>query len=202
METRKRILDAAEKVFSRHGFDGASLREIATLADVPVGLVHHHGGSKEALFAETVRRHAGLLAEIRMRDLKALKEKGPLTLEAIMDCFFRAYQKLVNEEGDQWLDYGRLVAHVSADARWRDLAAECFDPTTQHFMEAILSLYPKATSELAATGQIFSVAAMLAFFNANWRLETLSPGASPPDMNHLVRFSAAGMKALLQAKPA
>jgi TetR/AcrR family transcriptional regulator len=48
--TRKRILDAAAREFSEHGFDGARLSRIARRADTSKQLVHHHFGTKEKLF--------------------------------------------------------------------------------------------------------------------------------------------------------
>lgn len=198
LQTRKRILDAAEKTFAEHGFDGASLRDIAAQAKVPVGLVHHHGSNKEALFCEVVRRRATELSDIRIHDLDVLIEQPDVTLKDIFDCFFRAYLKLVKDDSDQWISYGRLVAHVSADARWRELAIECFDPTTHRFLDEILKLYPKASRQMAAIGQIFSVAAMLAFFNSAWRIETLSPDEPRAEIDQLVDFCTAGVDALLQ----
>ncbi|WP_169569410.1 TetR family transcriptional regulator [Sneathiella limimaris] len=197
--TKERIFNAAEISFSKQGFEGASLRDIAKLADVPVGLVRHHGGSKEDLFTQTVKRRADQLATIRLRDLETLREQGSLTLSLILDCFFRAYVKLVSDEGESWFNYGRLVAHVSADPRWQQLAADCFDPTTHVFLEEILKLYPEAELHKAATGQVYSVAALLAFFNSTWRIESLGGQSSEASLDDLVKFCAAGMHALLSS---
>lgn len=49
VETRKAILAAAAEVFLRHGFAGASLSEIATLAGVTKGALYFHFPSKSAL---------------------------------------------------------------------------------------------------------------------------------------------------------
>jgi AcrR family transcriptional regulator len=50
--TRDRIRDAALALFGTHGFDGASVRDIAARAGVSPALVMHHFGSKEALRTE------------------------------------------------------------------------------------------------------------------------------------------------------
>lgn len=49
--TRSEILDAARHLFSEAGFEGATIRAIAARAEVDPALVHHHFGSKQALFA-------------------------------------------------------------------------------------------------------------------------------------------------------
>ncbi|HEU0240890.1 MAG TPA: TetR family transcriptional regulator [Micromonosporaceae bacterium] len=53
-DTREAILDAAREAFAARGFDGASIRTIATSAAVDPALVHHYFGTKEQLFLATV----------------------------------------------------------------------------------------------------------------------------------------------------
>jgi AcrR family transcriptional regulator len=43
---RRRILAAAERLFGERGYDGASVRQIALAAEVPLALVNYHFGSK------------------------------------------------------------------------------------------------------------------------------------------------------------
>jgi AcrR family transcriptional regulator len=49
-DTRQSILDAARTMFAERGFDGASIRAIATEAKVDPALVHHYFGTKDKLF--------------------------------------------------------------------------------------------------------------------------------------------------------
>lgn len=53
-DTREAILAAARASFAERGFDGASIRTIATGAGVDPALVHHYFGTKEKLFLATV----------------------------------------------------------------------------------------------------------------------------------------------------
>ncbi len=76
------ILEAALDQFARHGFDGTSMRKVASLAQVPVGTVYAYLGSKEVIFnkvyescALELRRH--LFSELR-RDGDARSEFGLL----------------------------------------------------------------------------------------------------------------------------
>lgn len=46
---RLRLIHAAMTQFADRGFDGASVREIAKTAEVSIGLISHHFGSKEGL---------------------------------------------------------------------------------------------------------------------------------------------------------
>lgn len=53
-DTRDAILAAARATFAERGFDGASIRAIATSAGVDPALVHHYFGTKEQLFLATI----------------------------------------------------------------------------------------------------------------------------------------------------
>jgi AcrR family transcriptional regulator len=48
--TRGRILAAARASFEEHGFDNASIRDVARRAKVDPALVHHYFGTKQRLF--------------------------------------------------------------------------------------------------------------------------------------------------------
>ena len=54
--TRDLLLDAAEEVFAKKGFEGASLEEIADAAGYTRGAIYKHFGGKEALFLEANER--------------------------------------------------------------------------------------------------------------------------------------------------
>jgi AcrR family transcriptional regulator len=49
-ETRSRILEAAIKLFSRHGYNKASVDDICTEAGISKGAFYHHFESKQKLF--------------------------------------------------------------------------------------------------------------------------------------------------------
>lgn len=58
MESREKILDAAQRVYSEHGFRGATTRRIAEAAGVNEVTIFRIFGGKEALLAEAIRPNA------------------------------------------------------------------------------------------------------------------------------------------------
>lgn len=56
VETRKRLLDAAEAEFAAKGFAGARLREVAQSAGVQQALIHHYFTDKGGLYREVLER--------------------------------------------------------------------------------------------------------------------------------------------------
>jgi AcrR family transcriptional regulator len=57
-DTRDVVLAAAREVFAERGFDGATIRGIATAAGVDPALVHHYFGSKDQLFLAAIEAPA------------------------------------------------------------------------------------------------------------------------------------------------
>jgi len=174
LRTREAILDAAEYLFSERGFDGASIRDIAARAEVPVGLVSHHGGSKEKLFFTVIARRADELARLRMEALSTCLESGRTELRDIIACFVLPFLHLTYHGPAQWRAYGRLVAIASADERWRVITQACFDPTVNVFLDRIAGIVPDASRKAIASSFVFMVSSMLAICASRWRIEALS----------------------------
>ena len=57
--TKRAIVNAAEKLFVKKGFAATSISDVATKAKVTKSLIHHHFGSKEALWEATTRKYQG-----------------------------------------------------------------------------------------------------------------------------------------------
>jgi AcrR family transcriptional regulator len=55
-ETRKRLIEAAEKIFLEKGYDSATTREIAERADLGAGTFYVHFRDKRAVYDALVRR--------------------------------------------------------------------------------------------------------------------------------------------------
>ena len=62
-DQRERILRAARALFAEIGFSAATTRAIARQAGVPLGSVHYHFESKEALYTWVVRELLVTLVE-------------------------------------------------------------------------------------------------------------------------------------------
>jgi AcrR family transcriptional regulator len=84
--TAAKILDAAELVFSEHGYAGTSTREVARRARVPFGALHYHWGSKKQLWDAVFRRLAD-----RTRDTIIGNFTPGATLGALLDNLVDAF---------------------------------------------------------------------------------------------------------------
>src|SRR5260370_41736213 len=89
-DTKQKILDAAERLFSEQGYAATSLRQIIAEAGVNLAAVHYHFGSKEELLDDVVRRRAGPVNEARIALLDCIEaEKGnaPPLVERVLEAF-------------------------------------------------------------------------------------------------------------------
>ena len=76
VDTKKNILDAAEKLFSRHGFPSTSLRMLTKEAGVNLAAVNYHFGSKEELIKAVIERRLLPLNRLRTEKLLSVKKRA------------------------------------------------------------------------------------------------------------------------------
>lgn len=92
---KQRIVEAAERLFAGHGFSGVSAAEIAKAAGVAHGLLFHHFGAMDDLYAEVSR-----VAAERMDDAQLMAFRGKTARDQILS-FMRTHMRAVKQrEGD------------------------------------------------------------------------------------------------------
>ena len=105
-DTKTRILDAAEKLFGKKGFEATSLRDITAEAQVNLAAVNYHFQSKDSLIDAVIARR---IEPVNQRRLQMLEEAGSdPTLENILRAFLAPVLEL-NEEAVVPL-MGRVLA--------------------------------------------------------------------------------------------
>jgi AcrR family transcriptional regulator len=90
--TRRRILEAAEKVFSRDGFQGATTREIAREAQVNEVTLFRHFRTRDDLLRETI-----LYRTIAPEELLNSKASWKSDLPGQLEQYVRKYYALLLE---------------------------------------------------------------------------------------------------------
>jgi AcrR family transcriptional regulator len=133
---RQALLLAAEEVFARHGYHGASLEEIAQAAGVSKTLIYEHFASKRDLHASLVHAHV----EEIFRRLQANAERGATGEERLrggIDAFLsfveehrEAWRALLRDAADP--EVGDVVERVQAQATGVIAALIAADPDAVH----------------------------------------------------------------------
>ncbi|MEC8666228.1 MAG: TetR/AcrR family transcriptional regulator [Pseudomonadota bacterium] len=199
--TRERVLDAAELCFAAKGFEAVSIRQIAAEAEVTLGVVGFHGGSKEELFMTVFSRRAATLHDLRMAALRNLIARGDMQLRDIVDAYLTPYLDIASRGDPQWRAYAQLVAREVARDRFSDGIRELYDPTARAFIAQIKTLHPSADATALATVLTLTVASMLSIVASQSRIAGLSDGpASERPMDYremLIDFCTGGIQQAL-----
>jgi AcrR family transcriptional regulator len=99
-ENQLRIEASALELFTRQGFHGTNMRDIAEKAEVSQGAIYLYYPSKEAIFAGLVRSYRHSMRLFLERVFRAMEDpfsKGDLTL------FAAAMRSMVYDDAEYWL---------------------------------------------------------------------------------------------------
>jgi len=150
--SRQKILDAAEAAFADRGYTAATIRDITCSANVPLGLVNHHFGSKEELFREVITRRATIHVDEMMQALdEALrKDGGDLRVEDLIVAYL-APLIMRSASGDPgWKNYSRLLGLALNNHHYHafmEPVIAFYDPVYKKFSGALRRLYPNTSAE-------------------------------------------------------
>jgi TetR/AcrR family transcriptional regulator len=175
--TREAILDAAESLFARHGFDGTSIQQICDAASVARSTPAYFFGSKEALYEAVLARVVSRAQEAMARAYqegdggRAPADAVESYVGAFLDflvreqTFVRLIQREALGDGSRVTEFfGRPVedaiaaltptaqqAGISPQRLVLDLAALCWYPFAhEHTLLPALGMNPRDPSFLEA----------------------------------------------------
>lgn len=103
-DQKDHIIHVAIELFAEKGFEGTSIRDLATKADVNVAMVNYYFGSKEGLFASMVEKKAsytrGILDEIiNNKSLSAIEKIEHIIDSYVMRLFHnRKFHRVIHQE--------------------------------------------------------------------------------------------------------
>jgi AcrR family transcriptional regulator len=109
--TRSAVLDAAEIIFLRRGYEGASIRHVASAADVPLGAVHYHFPSKQSLFHATIWRREPEIGELIAKSFAHIDAHGAQRdVEQIIKAYLTPLLAACGSAGHPLRNYVRLTS--------------------------------------------------------------------------------------------
>ncbi|GAA5150916.1 TetR/AcrR family transcriptional regulator [Amycolatopsis dongchuanensis] len=135
VSVKNKLVEHAEDVFRRQGFNGASVQDITKAAGVPKGSFYNHFESKQALAAEIVRRYA------RSTDFSMLREEGP-ALERLR----RHFATQADRTRGTGVEFGCLLGTFANDSTTAG-------DQVQEAVRETLDAWTDAVAEIIAEGQ-------------------------------------------------
>ncbi len=148
VDTRERILDAGERLFMAHGYEGTSMRQITGEAAVNLAAVNYHFGSKESLMQEVFRRRLDWLNDERMRVLDELESEAagqPVKPSAIVDAFFGTLLRMAGDENRGGMTFLRLLGRTLTEPSEfiRAFLAHEYQTVMDRYKEALFKALPE-----------------------------------------------------------
>lgn len=147
LDTKNKILNAAEKLFAQKGFEATSLREITTEAGVNLAAIGYHFKSKEGLLGEVYLRHIVPLNKERLRLLDEAEAKAgdkPPPLEEVLRAMVEPILRFAraSSQGTELFMrlYGRMYTEQSDFLK--NFFTEHFQEVIHRFMKALQRVLP------------------------------------------------------------
>ncbi|MEX0344274.1 MAG: TetR/AcrR family transcriptional regulator [Rhizobiaceae bacterium] len=199
------ILDAAEIVFARSGFAGASVREIAERAGVAQALIHYHFKTKENLFEAMTARRSGEINNARAAMLdELLVNPDTVELEHVVEALFRPTIEVGHSLAEDGGGFSRILVSVanSSDERDKRLAEIYYDPIAHKFIDALCRIEPGLTRKDAVWAYMFSIGVGMTMMARTGRSTRLSAGECDDSdiedmLSEIVIYVCGGIRALI-----
>ncbi len=203
---RDRLLDAAEELFCKHGFEGASIRDIAAAAECNIASVNYYFGGKQQLYEEVWRRHL-----IKMRDIRIASIENVMSQNSGRPCvkdLLRSYansfiEPLVRKGKGGW--FVKLMTREMIDRKLPPnmFVEEMVMPVMIVLQKALIKTCPGLDESkarlviLSIVGQLIHIVVAETMFE-----QTSIPNVPKYELDevvdHIVKFSAAGIQGYMK----
>jgi AcrR family transcriptional regulator len=182
-ETRQRVLEAANMLFSTKGFVATGTADIARAADVSEGSIFYHFGSKKNLLIELGRQYGqNMIAAMQQGD-----ELADLTIETIVRrcfdyCAMHKQWEAINKGGED------RIGAASPAAHFHDPEAEPFYRSSREVVVAWTEAHMR--SQLTRQGRTdinIPIAASFVYAAVGDALDrAFGPGTDPDDREAII----------------
>ena len=203
-----RLLDAAEELFCEHGFYHTSVREIAAAANCNIASVNYYFGGKDKLYIEVWRRHLLIMRERIITSIeRVMSEDAKETyLDDLLKSFATAFLEPIKDKSKAYrliklMDHEMVEPHLPKNMFLEEMIIPIFNA----MQNALMKVYPgldKSKVHLllfSIIGQLVHLIRVQTLFDQSYPLQF--PGFDLNEtVNHIVRFSAAGIRAYTEGK--
>ncbi|MBI2286275.1 MAG: CerR family C-terminal domain-containing protein [Nitrosomonadales bacterium] len=196
-QTRARLLDAAREVFSQHGFQGATVREICRRAEANVAAVNYHFGSKDGLLAEALN-----FAPLKAMQLANIEAGGAPEMRLCL--FIRDFMLMLLDETNGSLPC-RIMARELADPTpaLDKIVREAIAPLHEFLGELLREIAGEKTGEAELRRCMHSILGQCLYYrHSHPVLQRLHPRLRYDQKEiaaialHIADFSLAGINAI------
>lgn len=124
------ILQAAEKLFSEHGFDGTSVRDIAKTANVNIAMISYYFGSKEKLLETLIINR---ISDMRLQMENLYREN--LTPFEKVERLIELYVKRMHKNKGMY-----QIIHFEITSQKRVINCEAFNEVKRYNLDVLKNI--------------------------------------------------------------
>ncbi|MES2259997.1 MAG: TetR family transcriptional regulator [Pseudomonadota bacterium] len=207
-DTAVRILDAAELLFSLHGFHGVTVRAVAAQAQVDAALAHYYFNTKQGLFDAVFSRRADLINTERMEAMNQYEQEhgDRMTVKGVVTAFLMPLLDRERHSDRGWKNYFALGALVNNSRDWGTVTmTRHFDPVVLRLIDLLQRILPGARRADLFWSYHFLTGSLTLTLSDTGRLDHLSDGLCRSSdiaaiAPRLIDYCAAGFEAVCLGK--
>jgi len=207
-DTKSRILDAAETLFTECGYEAMSLRQITSRAEVNLAAVNYHFGSKESLIHSMLSRRLDRLNQERLKLLDRFDQMlgARLTCEHVLGAMFIPALRLSRDPRVGGKAFLRLLgrAYTDPSAFIRDFLNAHYELVAVRFFDSFQRALPHLPREELGWRLHFAIGALsgvLAGTDTDSLISEFSQGKSMNDLQLIARLASLMVAALKAPLP-
>ena len=199
IDTRQKILDAAERLFGEQGYGATSLRHIIAEAGVNLAAIHYHFGTKEELLDQLIMRKGGPVNAERLALLDALEAEAcgkAVPVEKLLEAFLGPPMMRVAKTPE----FARLMGRMYGEGLMPGIVERHFQTVVTRSFAALARALPHLTPGELALRLQFMTGSMAHILMGKALDSKAMTGASPPTrprhvLRELVAFLSGGLRA-------
>ncbi len=153
-ETRERLIEVGMKLFGMNGFNGVSMRNLASEAEVNLATVGYHFGGKQGLYEAILWKIVSVRDEV-MPGIDAVKEQvvrfenNELTKKDLISWYFR--EMMYGMIGNPASVWGTMIIHrelAAPSESYEILEKDFFDPSWNSIEALLRAVMSEGTSQM------------------------------------------------------
>lgn len=197
---RRRLLDAAEKLFCEKGFEGTSVRDLTALANCNVAAVNYYFGGKDKLYLEMFRRQMQVIVQLQTATIEQYSNSPNPCLEDFIRAFMApplrsAYEKQTRGQVMRLMVREVLNKTIQSEKITEDFRVQIMDK----MVAALMRLVPELDKEQAKL--VFASLESLSlhpFLFMEYYFHMIDGLTFERLMDHVVQFASSGIRGMLK----
>ncbi len=202
-DTKTKIIDAAEELFSKDGIGVTSLRTVIAKANVNIAAIHYHFGSKKELITAVYARRIKPINIERLEKLEDLIEQSGDSAPAVVNIIDAFLAPILNCSFVNKKERARaigLFGKLHTESNELEHIVDLFKDVLEQFMRAISLALPHLSKSDLVWRFMFMIGVMsISLSNdhiARRKLNELGEELDYPELlNRAVHFITAGFEA-------